>query len=190
MRYKLNCYGWEAEFIGKTLTNEQVKEIKKLKEEKGVDELWKISFNLEDLGIDVWDGDLFHLSKPLHNETTCFEVEDENGNIVLKLGVNETSDIYETIEGFDEYNSYDAFPKEGENVLIIIDENKGGLFYCEFESDELPVAANFACSDGSVDTPDVDWDFVDSVFFKGNKLEVADYLDNSGKGATVEIYEY
>jgi hypothetical protein len=190
MKYKLNCYGWEAEFIGKVLTNEQVQQIKDLREEKGVDELWEIRFDLEELGIEIWDGDLFHLSKPLHNGTMCFEVEDENGEIVLKFGIEDTSDIYEVIEDFDEYNSHEAFPEENKNIFITIDESKGGLFYCEFESDELPTPADFACSSGSVDTPDGDWDFVDSVFFKGNKLEVTDYLDNWGKAATVEIYEH
>jgi len=189
MKYKLNCYGWEGEFLAKTLTNEQVEKVKQFKEERGVDELWEIRFDLEELGIDIWNGDLFHISKPLDNGTLIFEVEDENGEIVLKFGYEDITDIHDMIEDFDEYVSHEAYPEENKNVYISIDESKGGLFYCEFESDEPPKPMDFACAPGSVDTPDGEWDIIDSIYFRGQKLEVTDYLDNRGKSSSVEIYE-
>ncbi len=189
MKYKLNCYGWEAEFLAKTLTNEQVQKINELKEKKEADELWEIRFDLEELDIEIWDGDLFHITKPLDNGTMTFEVEDENGEIVLNFGIDDVSDIYEMIEDFDDYNSHEAYPEENKNVYISVDESKGGLFYCEFESDELPIPSDFACSPSSVDTPDDEWDIIDSIYFKGQKLEVTDYLDNWGKSSSVKIFE-
>ena len=81
MKYTLKTYGWSAEFIGKKLTDEQVKQIELLKEEKGYDELWQTRFDLDNLNIDIYDGDIFHVNKALDNDTMTFELEDENGNM-------------------------------------------------------------------------------------------------------------
>jgi hypothetical protein len=75
-----------------------------------------------------------------------------------------------------------------DNVLLIVDENKGGLFECSFESDETPKASDFSLMGGTIETPEGDWDFISRVFFKDQELEADDYLDNRGKAATVEIY--
>jgi hypothetical protein len=75
-----------------------------------------------------------------------------------------------------------------DNILFIADENKGGIVQFEFESDEVPTAKDFCFLNGDIGTPEGDWDFISKYFFKGQLLEEHDYLDNSGKAATVEIY--
>ena len=77
-KYKLNCYGWSLEAIGKSLTDEQVKKIEDLMKKAGYEELWEVRYDLEELlDIDIWDGDLFHHSAGMDNGTIHFEVIDE-----------------------------------------------------------------------------------------------------------------
>lgn len=197
-KYKVEFYGWEMEAQGFALTNEQVEDIRELMDENGVDELWEIRSEMEDLGIDIWDaGDLFDLSKPLYNDTFWGQVIDESGNVVLKIEYTDFGDLYDNIGDDNEiedkypYENYVALPEfldDTDNVLFVVDENKGGLFECSFESDEEPKASDFSLMGGTIETPEAEWDFVSRIFFKDQELEIEDYLDNNGKAATVEIY--
>lgn len=194
MRYTLKIYGWEMDAVGKSLTNEQVSEIKQLMEENGHDELWEARYDLEnDLGIDIWDGDLFRVSKAFDNGTITFVLHDEEGKEILQFGPDEMMDLYELIEDYYEKNGveiYNAFPNEdgSNNVYLSVDENKGGLYGMTFESDEVPTPKDFTYTVGNIETPDGDWDFISKILFKGQELEVIDWLDNSGKASTVVIF--
>jgi hypothetical protein len=192
-KYKLNCYGWSLEAIGKSLTDEQVKKIEDLMKKAGYEELWEVRYDLEELlDIDIWDGELFHISKSFDNGTMYFTVEDDMEKEVLSFDIDETGDLDENYYEENKYVGYDAFPKEDEprNVYLSVDENKGGLYYMEFETDEVPTSKDFTYSTGSVDTPNGDWDFIDKIFYKGQELEIVDWLDNSGKSSTLEIFTH
>ena len=112
----------------------------------------------------------------------------------MEFGINETVDLYETIEDFDDkykYRSYNAIPEYNippTNLYLSVDENKGGIFTFTFESDTVPVASDFTYSSGSIDTPDGDYDFIDQVFFKGQPLVIEDYIDNWGKSSSCMIF--
>jgi len=41
-----------------------------------------------------------------------------------------------------------------------------------------------------VDTPNGDWDIIDNIYYIGEKLEIIEYLDSSGKASTVELFHY
>jgi len=192
-KYKLNCYGWSLEAIGKSLTDEQVKKIEDLMKKAGYEELWEVRYDLDELlDIDIWDGELFHISKSFDNGTMYFTVEDDMEKEVLSFDIDETGDLDENYYEENEYVGYDAYTKENEprNVYLSVDENKGGLYYMEFESDEVPTAKDFTYSTGSIDTPNGDWDFIDKIFYKGQELEIVDWLDNSGKSSTLEIFTH
>jgi hypothetical protein len=192
-KYKLNCYGWSLEAIGKSLTDEQVKKIEDLMKRSGYEELWEVRYDLDDLlDIDIWDGELFHISKAFDNGTMYFMIEDDMEKEVLSFDIDETGDLDENYYEENEYVGYDAYPKEDEsrNVYLSVDENKGGLYYMEFESDEVPTSKDFTYSTGSIDTPNGDWDFIDKIFYKGQELEIVDWLDNSGKSSTLEIFTH
>ena len=193
-KYTLNTYGWSFEAICKSLTDEQVQIIKDKMEEEGFSELHEIRFDLDELlDLDFWDGEIFHKTEAFDNGTMHFELLDEEENKVLEFGIDETADLYETIEDYDEkyeYREYNAFPqKEGPtNVYLSIDENKGGMFKFSLESDTVPTPTDFTYSSGSIGTPEGDYDFIGQVFFKGQPLEIEDCLDNSGKSSSCMIY--
>jgi len=199
MKYKLEMYGWEVEATGHSLTDEQVKSIQDLMEVNGVDELWEVRHDIEIEGIvdDLYNPDLYHVSRGLDNSGLWFSLRDDNDKEVLRFEPSDMSDIYETLgDSADDipYEGYLAIPGEGDkskvnNILSIFDENKGGICEYEmFESDEVPTAKDFCVQNGDIGTPDGDWDFISKVFYKGKELEVYDHLDNRGKSSTVEIY--
>lgn len=192
-KYKLNCYGWSFEAVGKSLTDEQVSVILDTMKEQEAESVSQIRFDLEELlGIDIWDGELFHLSQAFDNNTMHFVVEDEQGEEVLKFEINEMSDLPDEYYEDNEILDYSAFPKEDgpKNVYLSVDENKGGIYQMEFESEELPKPEDFTYTRGCIGTPNGDWDFIDKIRFKGNELEILDWLDNSGKATTLEIFTY
>jgi hypothetical protein len=194
-KYTLNTYGWSFEAICKTLTDEQVQLIRDKMDEEGFTELHEIRFDLDVLlDLDFWDGEVFHRTEAFDNDTMTFQVVDEEGTKVLEFGINETVDLYETIEDFDDkykYRSYNVIPEYNippTNLYLSVDENKGGIFTFTFESDTVPVASDFTYSSGSIDTPDGDYDFIDQVFFKGQPLVIEDYIDNWGKSSSCMIF--
>ena len=199
MKYKLEMYGWEVEATGHSITDEQVKAIQTLMETNGVDELWEVRHDIEIEGIvdDLYDPDLYHVSRGLDNSGLWFSLRNEKDEEIMKFEPSDMSDIYEVLgDAADDipYEGYLAIPGEGDmsevdNILAIFDENKGGIAeYETFESDEVPTAKDFCLQTGDIGTPDGDWDFISKVYFKGKELEVYDHLDNRGKASTVEIY--
>jgi hypothetical protein len=198
MKYKVEFYGWEMNANAYSVTDEQVGDIREVMESNGYSELWEFRNEFEEVGVSSSDeGDLFHISKPFYNSTFWGRVFDEDGNEVLKINYKDLGDLYDHVGDDDDieklypYENYVALPEfldNTDNVLLIIDENKGGLFECSFESDETPKASDFSLIGGTIETPVGEWDFISRVFFKDQELEVEDYLDNSGKSATIEIY--
>ena len=57
-----------------------------------------------------------------------------------------------------------------------------------FDSDKEPKPEDFSVMGGGIDTPEGEWDFISRFFFKDKLLEIDDWLDNSGKSTTMEIY--
>ena len=198
MKYTVEFYGWEMEAQGYSVDDIQVDQVMELMDDHGADELWEVRSELEDIGIDIWDTpDLFHISKPFYNDSFWGQVKDEEGNIVCEINYNELGDLYEHVGDDDDieekypYENYIALPEfldDTDNVLLIVDENKGGLFESSFESDTVPTSSDFSLMGGTVETPEGEYDFVSRVFFKDQELEAEDYLDNRGKAATVELY--
>ncbi len=198
-KYKLEIYGWSIESTGHSITDEQINKIQDLIKLKECDELWEVRFDIEDEGIiqDLYNPDLWHISKALDNDRICFIITDENDEKILTFNNQDINDFYEVLgDTADDipYEGYLSIPGEGDksnvnNILITVDVNKGGV--CEFElfeSDTLPTAKDFCYQSGNIETPDYDWDFVSKVFFKGIELNVKEHLDSNGKSSTVEIY--
>lgn len=198
MKYKVEFYGWEIVSKGYTITDEQVIDIQALMEEMFVDDLSEIRDNIEEVGIDLNDdGDLFNISKPLINDSFWGRVKDENDNIILDVNFNDMGEIYDHVSddiNIDKqypYENYVATPEYMENktnVMLVIDENKGGLFDTYFESDTLPTNKDFSIMDGSIETPEGDFNFISRIFFKNQELNPENYLDNNHKSETIKLY--
>lgn len=198
-KYKLEVYGWEMEALAHSITDEQVERIQEIMDENEYDDLTEARWDLEDEGVldDMYNPDLYHVSGPMDNNTVFFELYNESGEKILTFDYSEVGDIYDNVGDDDvieadyPYQSHLAIPEDMEgvdNVLALFDENKGGIWEMNFESDEVPTAKDFSYQGGSVETPDGDWDFITRVFFKDQLLEVSDHLDNRGKASTMEIY--
>lgn len=199
--YILHVYGWEMEALAHSLTNEQVASIQELMEENGYNELWECRYDIENEGIiyDLYNPDLFHISKALDNGATWFKVYDENEkNVILEFEPKDMGDYYDLIGDDDvieekyPHENYLAIPEYMDslnNILFVADENKGGVVQLKFESDEIPSPKDFCTLGGTIETPEGDWDFISKYFFKGELLEVYDHLDNSGKASTVQIFK-
>lgn len=200
-KYRLEVYGWEMEALGHSISDEQVQQIVDLIEDKGYDELWECRNNgdLEEEGIipDIYNPDLFHISRALDNGHVFYVLKDEDGKTLSEFEQKDLGDYYELIGDDDfieknyPYEGYLCIPEmmEGvDNILFIADENKGGVVEFEFESDDVPTPKDFCTLGGDVGTPDGDWDFISKYFYKGQLLDITDHLDNRGKASTVEIY--
>lgn len=196
MKYKIRCYGWEIEFVAHSLSNEQVLQILDIKKKNGYTELTEARYNLEEEAIisDIYDGNLFHVTRALNDDKmTCFVI-DENDKEVLNFTTSDMSDMYEYLGDAAEelpYEGYLAIPDlitDVDNVLLITDESKGGLYEMSFESDEVPTPKDFFYLPGDIGTPEGDFDFISKIFFKGKELEIDDYLDSRGKASTAQIF--
>lgn len=190
MKYTLNTYGWSGEFIAKRFTPEQVEKVNELLKERDTTDISDIRFDLEDvLDVDMLDGDVFQTLRALNNGTLSFQVEDDEGNVVLEFGIEDIKNVLDDNDDmYDEMVSYEVNPDGDHSVYLSVDEYKGGVFSYEFESDETPKVEDFKYITGSVDTPDGDWEIIDGIYHNGEKLEIYDYLDSTGKAATIEIF--
>jgi hypothetical protein len=194
MKLKLKCLGWEGSFMGKSLTEDEVNEIMDINEDAESElidgyvshDVSDIMWDIDDV-IDGSSGDLFEFSKPLDNGTMYFELQDEDDNTLMSFNI---SDIKHISSITDDYNhpSENAYPSDDHSVYMTLNENKGGLFCYEFESDVEPVVEDFHYSTGEIEAPGGDISFIDSIFFKGEELEVTDYLDNTGKSSSAFVY--
>lgn len=201
VNYVLHVYGWEVEALAHSLTNEQVISIQELMEQNGYEELWECRYDIENEGIidDLYNPNLFHISKTLNNGTTWFKVYDENEeNVILEFETKDMGNYYDLIGDDDvieekyPYENYLVIPEymnSVDNILFVADENKGGVVQLKFNSNEIPSSNDFCALEGMIETPEGDWDFISNYFYKGQLLEVHDHLDNSGKASTVRIFK-
>lgn len=188
-KYKLECYGWCIEAVAKSLTERQVDDILLLMEKNGYEELHEARYELDEIGLDIYESDIFHFTKPLYSGKLLFKVVTEKDEEVLSFGVEELGHAFDVIDDFEESPCFVAIPEaEGiERLLFCVDENKGGIFYMELETDETPTVKDFSFSGNCIEAPNNDWDFIEELYFKGKKLEVTDYLNNTGKSSTIEL---
>jgi|TARA_B110000977_G_scaffold38270_1_gene51463 hypothetical protein len=195
MKYKLEVYGWSVEAMAHSLNNKQLEKIEILMKDNNYDELWESRSELEDIVGDLWSPDLFQMNAPLDNGSLFFTVKDENEKVVLEFEENDLGDHYENVGDVDtlfDYESYYANPDYRndniKHIMFIADENKGGIYEMLFDSDKEPKPEDFSVMGGGIDTPEGEWDFISRFFFKDKLLEIDDWLDNSGKSTTMEIY--
>lgn len=203
-KYKLELWGWELEATGHTISDKQVEDIQSLMKRKEVDELWEVRHDLEEEEIidDLWCPDLFHETKTINNSALMCYIYDEDGKEISNFKFHDIPHAWEVI-GDEEADKLSVdIPCDPnfmgkdtvvDNIFCTFDENKGGCGEYEIESDTPPTAKDFYYSSGCIETPDGDWDYIESIYYKQNdntykELEVYEYGDNMGKASTVIIY--
>lgn len=192
--YVLVITGWETNASGHKLTNEEVDIIETYKEENGVDDLSDVNYELEEILENYYpfDTNMWVIDKPAVNDRLHFLLfeSDNMDKPILEFGYNDLGDHSSYEEDFESkiLNGYPIKDKE-ENILLWIEENKGWVCDFTFESEEEPKPSDFTVKEGFIETPDGDWDFIDEVYLKGEKLDM-DYNHQStdGKGLTVELW--
>ena len=186
MKYTLNVYGWEGEFVCKSLSHDETNIIDELKDNVGADDYSEIRFDLDSHidNFDMYDGDILHMSKPLNNGSTHFELHNEDGEIVLTFNI-------EDLTSTENDNEYDIKTSSTNNVYCSIDESKGGIHSYEFESDSKIYPFDFTWTEGLIFLPNGEfWSVIDSFQFRGEELEDYDHLDNYGKSSTLHIFKH
>ena len=187
--YTIELYGWTFDAKAKSITLEQVEQINNLKIEFGVEEFSEIKFDIEDTIVSDGNWDILHLSKPFwYLDKTIFVVKDnqnievnrfELSNVIHheEYGTSETGEGYVIIPS-----------EEFEHILFSIDELKGGICSYQIESNQIPQVSDFSVLDGYIEGLDSEWEFIDSLYYKGSKLEITGYLDSDCKSSEIVIY--
>ena len=187
--YTIELYGWTLDAKAKSINLEQVEQINTLKIDAGAEELSQIKFDIEDTIVpdDTWD--ILHVSKPFwYLDKTIFVVKDSQNIEVNRFELS--SVIHHEEFGTSELGEgYVIIPGvEFDHILFSVDELKGGICVYQIESNEIPQLTDFSVLDGYIEGPDSEWEFIYSLFFKGNKLEITSYLDSDCKSSEVIIY--
>ena len=86
MKYTLETHGWTVDASCHSLTDEQVSKIQEIMTENGYDELWEMRNEIEEnLDINIFEPNMFQVSKGIHNNSLYFYVKDEEGNVKTKM---------------------------------------------------------------------------------------------------------
>ena len=144
------------------------------------------------IDVDIYEGDAFSMSRANYlPDNTYIFVYDEDENELFSFDLNEMSDIEDHTEDFDYegVTQIEFIPEKGgvENVLFASASNKGGLYEFHIESEDVPKPEDFSIVTGIIEMLDVYYEFIEYVYFKGEKLEIEEWLDNRGKGIDIRL---
>lgn len=187
-KYIVRFYGWEEEMQGYNLSQEQADKLDEVLTSGEYESLDSIGMDIEEiLGVDFFEGDAFSMSRANYlPDNTYIFVYDENENELFSFDLNDMSDIEDHNEEYDyeDVTQIEFVPEKGgvENVLFTSSSNKGGLYEFHIESDEVPKPEDFSIVTGMIEMIDLYYEFIENVYFKGEKLEIEEWLDNRGKG--------
>jgi len=193
MKYIVRFYGWEEEMQGFNLSQEQVDKLNEAVSSGEYESIDSMGIDIEDIiDIDFFEGDVFSITKANYlPDNTYIFVYDEDENELFSFGLNDTSDIEDQIEDYDysETTSKEFIPEPdiAENILFASSSSKGGLYEFHIESEEVPKPEDFSIVTGIIEMLDVYYEFIEHVYFKGQILEIEEWLDNRGKGIVMKL---
>lgn len=186
MKYTLHVYGWEGEFVCKSITTEQTRILDELKEKMEASDYSEIRFDIDSHieNFDIYDGDILHMSKPLNNGSVYFELYNENSDLVLEFTIDDILYPSDDVE-------YLVSTSSKHNVYFSVDESKGGICSYEIESDSKIYPFDFTWTEGLILLPSGEfWSFIDCFQFRGEDMEPYDHLDNYGKSSSLTIFKH
>ena len=188
--YKIQVFGWESVFHTYQVDKEGVEVINQIlkdNETQDLSEVWEeIEYELDLIG-----NEDFLISRPnLQLENLSFIVLDEEGeedNYFFGEDILEHSDIDPNYSS--EHDHYLVEANEmGGAVIVVHEENKGGIFEFYVESEETPQAEDFSYTVGFIENDLWVWEYVSEIFYKGKLCKPEEFLDNDGKSRNVYMY--
>lgn len=192
-KYIVRFFGWEEEMQGFNLSQEQVDKLNEAVSSGEYESIDSMGIDIEDIiDVDFFEGDVFSITKANYlPDNTYIFVYDEDENELFSFGLNDTSDIEDQIEDYDysETTSKEFIPEPdiAENILFASSSSKGGLYEFHIESEEVPKPEDFSIVTGIIEMLDVYYEFIEHVYFKGQILEIEEWLDNRGKGIVMKL---
>lgn len=192
-KYIVRFFGWEEEMQGFNLSQEQTDKLEEAVSSGKYESIDSMGMDIEELiDVDFFEGDAFSMSRANYlPDNTYILVYDEDENELFSFGLNEMGNIEDHTEDFDYegVTQLEFIPeKDGvENVLFVSASNKGGLYEFHIESEDVPKPGDFSIVTGVIEMVDVYYEFIEHVYFKGEKLEIEEWLDNRGKGIDLRL---
>ena len=188
--YKIQVFGWESVFHTYQVDKEGVKVINQIlkdNETQDLSEVWEeIEYELDLIGKEQ-----LSICRPnLNLERLSFIVYDADGeedNYFFGEDILEHTDIDPNYSSDHDYHVVE--PKEmGGAVIVVHEENKGGIFEFYVESEDTPQAKDFSYTVGFIENDLWVWEYVSEIFYKGNLCKPEEFLDNDGKSKNVYMY--
>lgn len=184
--YRVLVSGWENHFRTFGLDKSDIETIKDILMKNDTDDIVLVYEEIETM-LSLAGMELMDISRPHFNlENLWFKVEDSDNNVVCEFIGTEINNHEEFQDEEDLSETFDIMmDEEFENVMLFVDEYKGGLFELNIESDTVPVPSDFSFVNGSVVAPNFEIDFISKIFFKGEICTPQYTLDNDHKGSSV-----
>ena len=186
-KYTLTVGGLELLASGHSLKNNEVKALQDFQKEKKINDLYEIGIGISDIikGYDPTKANMWETHKVSKNDSLVFSLTDgKKWNLSFTL-LDIKSQPKKNITIL---NSTPVKGKE-ENILLWINEGKGNVCTFTFESVVEPKLSDFTFGEGKIVAPDGNWEFIDTLYFKGVELK-PDYSSNDVKNEflTVELW--
>lgn len=186
-KYKIQVFGWESVFHTYQVNKKGVEVINQILDDNETQDLSEVWDEIYD-NLNLVGKEELSISRPnLDMETLLFKVLNENGE---EEGEFFGEDIYDQMDIDSTYSSdhdfYNIEPKEVDGAVIIIhEENKGGIFEFYVESEDTPQYEDFSYSSGYIENDLFITEFVSEILFKGKVCKPEEFLDNEGKSKNV-----
>jgi hypothetical protein len=179
-QYEIEFYGSGIDVMVSSVTKKQDEDIRKFLDIRGYNDIAQAEKELKYIGVDAKKADILNFYKMLYSDEVIVRVLDFGFEEILKFNLKDMAAAKDVIPDFDTiYNNspfiLTNYKKEGEGLLLAVDEYKTLFPYRVFESDEVPTIEDFAYSLNFLKSPDNTWVYVNRIFFKGQVLDILTY---------------
>ena len=186
-KYTLTVGGLELLASGHSLKSSEVKVLQDFQKEKKINDLYEIGIGLVDVikGYDPRKTNMWETHKVTKNDSVSFNITD-GGKLKLSFGLSDIKP--QSKKNVTVLNSTPVKGKE-ESILLWINEGKGSICSFTFESSVEPKLSDFTFGEGKITAPDGDWEFIDTLYYKGKELK-PDYTTNNitNEFLTIELW--
>lgn len=188
--YKIQVFGWESVFHTYQVDKEGVEVINQILKDNQTQDLSEVWEEIE-YELDLIGKEQLSICRPnLNLERLSFIVYDADGeedNYFFGEDILEHTDIDPNYSSDHDYHVVE--PKDmGGAVIVVHEENKGGIFEFYVESEDTPQAEDFSYTVGFIENDLWVWEYVSEIFYKGNLCKPEEFLDNDGKSKNVYMY--